>query len=115
MRYRIWERFSPEARRAAATAAYEVQTGVRGRCTVEGSCPLGIAMTADRIPSPTGEVWWSSPEAFDIADAFTEDDIEPGWEHRRADIRSEALAFYRDWDEGRIGPTDLLAVLEVTA
>lgn len=107
MRYRIWERFSTAARRAAATAAY----GVDRTTTPEGCCPLGVAMTVDGVDGRD----WTCPPIAEVAGALTADDLADGWGGRRAAIEQDAEAFVRAWDGNEIDPADLPALLEVIA
>lgn len=111
MKYRIWKRFSPEARRAAATASY--LTG--HRVTVEGCCPLGVALRAERAQHPwTLTFDWTALSGDEVADALVDPDCEGDWDEQRQAVTDAADDFAGDWDAGRIDPADLKNLLEVT-
>jgi hypothetical protein len=107
MRYRIWRHIPEDARRAAATAEYAMLLPGLGpdapvvRRTVEGRCPLGVALAAMGLPPVGCTRAWSDPDAPIVAEAL-------GLPNDRA-----AAAFINAWDLGRIGPSDLRSLLEV--
>jgi len=106
VKYPIWEKLSPEARRAAATAKYVHGTGGGFGRTVNGCCPLGVALRHDGIPIPTRWAWmrdWATPGSVAVATALGK---APG------DL-DQACRFIQDWDGGKIRPTDLATLLEV--
>lgn len=107
MKYPIWERFSPEARRAAATAEYRATGLLPNRCrrTTRGplACPLGVALNDMGIGAPWGGQW-GSPSSDEMAHV------------RRVayrGIKADARQFIDDWDSGKIDPADLPALLEI--
>lgn len=107
MRYAIWRRFSPEARRAAATASYApCETGVPIPRSPAGRCPLGEALAASGHPALPG------PSSYDVVRyGLGVRSYERSFRARQR----EAQRFIRDWDTGKIDPADLPALLEVDA
>jgi hypothetical protein len=61
VKYRVFEKFSPEARRAAATATYDARDNEDHRRTADGCCPLGVALNHDRVRHPYGMSRWIAP------------------------------------------------------
>lgn len=102
MRYRVWESFTDEARRAAATARYPNGISTGFARTVEGCCPLGVALRTDGTGHPKGGAW-HSPGSLLVALALGD-----------ASLNDSAAAFITDWDGGKIRQRDLAALLEVT-
>lgn len=109
MRYSIWSKFTPEARRAAATADYRAGAR-RGRMplTSDGSCPLGLALRVD------AGGWSTRPGPGTVATALWQLAGRPLSLVLYADAILEARAFQRDWDAGRISPAALPDLLGVT-
>lgn len=105
MKYPIWEKLSPQARRAAASAKYVQGTGGGFARTAEGCCPLGVAFQHDGVPMTYSwgpERRWDYPGALEVARALHDDGL-----------RDPAARFINDWDGGKIRPRELAALLEV--
>lgn len=108
MKYVIWERFSPDARRAVVAAKYVKGTDGGFARTAQDCCPLGVALAADGLPQDdvarcVMPVGWDYPGASSVARAFGD----------RA-LVAEAARWINDWDGGKIRPGQLAALLEVT-
>lgn len=98
MKYPIWRHFSPEARRAAATAVYYPTVAAGFARTAQGCCPLAVALAVDghdghRL-TPGGRL---------VARLL-----------RDAALVAPASRFVNDWDGGKIRRADLPRLLEVT-
>lgn len=106
MKYPIWVRFSEEARRAAATATYEIIVN-DGKALLRADgfcCPLGVALNVDGPrPHYVGGLPWGSPGVGEVAVALG----------LLGDEERVAKRFIHDWDAGRVDPADLPALLGV--